>query len=141
MPTHVTLLHPFADAAAIDAEVKTRLAQVAAATAPFELSFLEIGRFAETVWLKPEPAAPVVRLIEALATAFPAYPPYGGAYAQIAPHLTVAQGPRHVLDRVKAELRARLDAPIRTRATAIELYGLQADRWRLLETFRLSSPV
>jgi len=140
MPAHVTVLYPFMEASVIDAGVRARLEQAAAATAPFALSFLEVGRFAETVWLKPEPAAPVVRLIEALTAAFPAYPPYGGAYPDIAPHLTIAQGPRHVLDRVKAEVRARLDAPIRTRATALELYGQTAGRWRLLEAFKLSGP-
>lgn len=141
MPPHVTLIYPFVDADDINDAVRARLAKIAAATAPFELSFQEVGRFTETVWLKLEPAAPVVRLIQALVAEFPTHPPYGGAYAEITPHLTLAQGPRHVLDRVKAEVRARLDAPIRSRVTAMELYALEGGRWRRVEAFAFAGQI
>jgi hypothetical protein len=53
--------------------------------------FPQVDRFPGTLWLAPAPAEPFVRMTEALVARFPAFPPYGGLYPNIVPHLTVAQ--------------------------------------------------
>ncbi len=44
---------------------------------------------ANVVYLAPDPAEPFVALTEALAAAFPDCPPYGGAFDEPVPHLTI----------------------------------------------------
>ena len=43
------------------------------------------------LWLDPEPADPFRSLTAAVWAAFPQHPPYGGAYDEVVPHLTVAE--------------------------------------------------
>jgi len=67
------------------------IAEVLFAFAAFEVVFARLDRFPGALWLAPEPAQPFARMIEALMGRFPDYPPYGGAFNEIVPHLTVAQ--------------------------------------------------
>lgn len=50
--------------------------------------------------------------MQALQRAFPDTSPYGGAFADPPPHLTVAKGPASDLDRLKDEIAAALDLPL-----------------------------
>ena len=43
------------------------------------------------VYLAPEPAAPFVALTEAVGAEFPGFPPYGGAFDEVVPHLTISE--------------------------------------------------
>jgi 2'-5' RNA ligase len=137
MPAHVTLVFPFIQEADRDAAVMERLAAIFAGTSPFELSFSRLARFAETLWLAPEPDGAVRRLIAALVEAFPGHPPYGGAFEDAVPHLTVAQGGRPVLDRVAAALKARMAGPIRSRIVAADVYDQHDAGWRRTARFPL----
>ena len=112
MPPHVTLLYPFADDDAVD-RLLPDAAGVFARFAPFEASFAEVRRWPETLYLEPDPAGTFVELTEALVTAFPEYPPYGGAHDEIVPHLTVAHGDETLFDELAAQLRPAL--PVRVR--------------------------
>ncbi|MDP3175663.1 MAG: 2'-5' RNA ligase family protein [Phenylobacterium sp.] len=58
MPAHVTLVYPFIGARERDVAVTSRLAELFAAEPPFELRFERLGRFADALWLAPEPDAP-----------------------------------------------------------------------------------
>jgi hypothetical protein len=42
------------------------------------------------LWLAPEPAAPFRRLIAALERQYPEYPPYGGQFDEVIPHVTLS---------------------------------------------------
>jgi 2'-5' RNA ligase len=84
MPPHVTLLYPSPD----DVE---GIAATLAGFASFDVAFERVNRFPGTLWLEPEPSQPFVRMTEALCARFPDHPPYGGTYAEIVPHVTVAQ--------------------------------------------------
>ena len=48
------------------------------------------ARWPNVVYLEPEPDEPFRRLTNALAAAFPDYPPYEGVHEEVVPHLTVA---------------------------------------------------
>ncbi|MDP3658802.1 2'-5' RNA ligase family protein [Phenylobacterium sp.] len=137
MPAHVTLVYPFIAASERDAGVITTLTDLFAAEPKFELSFERLGRFADALWLAPEPDAPVRRLIGTLAQAFPGYAPYGGAFDAATPHLTIARGERRILDGVAAAYRARSMGPINCRLTAASLYIRDGRGWRLTHRFDL----
>ena len=47
----------------------------------------------EVIWLAPQPAEPFRALTRAVPTAFPDYPPYGGGYDDVVPHLTAGYRP------------------------------------------------
>jgi 2'-5' RNA ligase len=126
MPPHVTLLVP----APRDVEA---IAEVLFAFAAFEVVFARLDRFPGVLWLAPEPAQPLARMIEALIERFPDYPPYGGAFGEIVPHLTVAQSE---FDEAVSTLEPWL--PLSTRAErAVLLEQVQAVHWRELATFEL----
>jgi 2'-5' RNA ligase len=122
MPAHVTVLFPFKPFEQITAADRAALAALFAAHEPFDLTFSEIGRFPDTLWLKPEPDAPFRALTRAVERAFPDYPIYSGAFDDVIPHLTVAQGSAAVLDEIEGALR-RAFRPFRSRATTVTLFA------------------
>jgi hypothetical protein len=69
--------------------------------------------------------------------AFPDYPLYGGAFPEIIPHLTVAQGNEELLDRLVPELSPVLETPIRSRITGCTVFVHDPGRWRAIEQFPL----
>ncbi len=72
-------------------------------------------------------------MIEALVRRFPDYPPYGGSFREVIPHLTVAQSE---FDEAASTLEPWL--PISTRAErALLLEQVQAAHWREVATFEL----
>jgi hypothetical protein len=89
VPAHITLLYPFLPPADARAQ-STSLAGLFAAAPAFDFTLTAFRRFPRTGYLAPEPVAPFVHLIETLVGRWPECPPYGGAYAAIIPHLTVA---------------------------------------------------
>ncbi|HKD93524.1 MAG TPA: 2'-5' RNA ligase family protein [Gaiellaceae bacterium] len=120
VPPHVTLLIP------APPDLETAVATLEP-FGPFEVTFPRLDRFPGTLWLAPEPAEPFVRMTEALVAAFPEHPPYDGAFEEITPHLTVAQGDE--LGDAETALEPRL--PFRSRASSVVLFEQVApDRWR-----------
>ena len=88
----------------------------------FDYRLDEIGRFHEgakhVLYLRPDPAARFVTLTEMCVARWPRLKPYGGAYDEVIPHLTVAEGdaePSGLSERVGAAL------PIAARADAVWL--------------------
>jgi 2'-5' RNA ligase len=123
MPAHVTLLTPFVPLAAWTATHLARLSRAVEGVAPFEAHFRRTGRFGTTtLFLVPEPAELFLRLARAVASAFPEHPPYGGAYTEVLPHLTLAHGaPADTLVALEAATDGRVD--IRARADAVSLFA------------------
>jgi SAM-dependent methyltransferase len=136
VPAHVTVLFPFLDPALIDASVRADLGRIVARTAPFELTFREVGRFPDVVWLAPEPRGAVTALTDAVVQRWPSHPPYGGAFETVIPHLTVADGALpDVLDRLERDLHASL--PFTTSVRKLTLVCRVGGRWHDLARFRL----
>jgi 2'-5' RNA ligase len=141
IPAHVTVLYPFYPPA-VSAAVMARLAALFAEFAPFDYAVTEMRRFPDVLYLAPEPEAPFRELTGRVAEAFPDYPPYGGKYAEVIPHLTLAQfEDAGQLEDVAAHFRAtgggRL--PLALRAEAVTLMDNDHGAWRVAATFPLGS--
>jgi 2'-5' RNA ligase len=119
VPAHVTILFPFLPAEGLLADVRRELAAIAATQAPFDLRFERVGRFPGVVYLVPEPAAPFVRLTDAFVARYPDLPPYGGAFDEVIPHLTLAESGEAPLDDVAAAAQRVL--PFRHRIASLEV--------------------
>jgi 2'-5' RNA ligase len=114
VPAHVTVLFPFVPAADIDDRLVDDLCALFAQHRSFSFELREPRRFPGGVlYLAPEPAEPLLALIDAAAQRYPDFPPYGGEVplASIVPHLTVAHGAATLLDEAEAEVRPSLPIP------------------------------
>ena len=118
-PAHVTLLFPFLPVTRLEPHVRRELAEIARGVTPFEVRFAEVGRFPGVVYLAPEPTAPFARLTASIVAQFPDYPPYGGAYPEAVPHLTLAESDEGTLDAMAVVAQRSL--PFTRRVPAIEL--------------------
>ena len=127
VPPHVTLLMPVPPDAGEIARTLQRFPS-------FDVTFAGFGRFPGALWLAPEPAERFIAMSEALMETFPGCQPYGGAFTEVVPHLTVAQGDE--LDVAEAELAPLL--PLTTRASSVVLFEQAAPpHWRAAEVFEL----
>ena len=91
VPAHITLIYPFMPADRLKDDVRRRVEQIVASEPAFSFTVDSVGRWPNVVYLAPKPADPFRRLTQALADAFPDYPPYAGAHDDVIPHLTIAQ--------------------------------------------------
>ncbi|HET9833031.1 MAG TPA: 2'-5' RNA ligase family protein [Vicinamibacterales bacterium] len=138
VPAHITLLYPFAHASKVADSIDT-LHQLFSRVPAFEFSLVGTRRFPETAYLHPEPTTTFIRLIDMLVRQWPEFPPYGGAFSTVTPHLTVAQqATPEVLDAVDAAVSVHL--PIVCGAK--EAWLLCSDEhgfWSVREVFRFLS--
>jgi hypothetical protein len=110
---HMTVLFPFCGPKRWGPEIAGRIGAAVADIVPLGLTFQRLERFTGDgiLYLAPEPAAPVLRVVRSLAAAFPEYPLYGGdipldAYV---PHVTIAvASDQDNLDVIEAEVIASL---------------------------------
>lgn len=139
VPAHITVLAPFMPPDQITDAVVQRVRDALSAVPMFSYRLAEVGRFAATAFLAPEPPGPFIALTETLTRTFPAYPPYGGKFDSVVPHLTVAQGSAADVEAASAELVARMEGrrPIACRCTAVVLLGNSSGRWAHLHSFAL----
>ncbi|MGV1008130.1 MAG: 2'-5' RNA ligase family protein [Dermatophilaceae bacterium] len=87
---HVTVLGPFLPRQQLSGPVLAQVGRIVAAVAPFGYRLERVATFPNgIIHLVPEPSEPFRRLTAALWRAFPAYPPYAGEFAEVAPHLTL----------------------------------------------------
>jgi hypothetical protein len=146
LPSHVTVLYPFGPVDLLNEALRSGLRRVFAAEATFEVEFRRSQWFGEDVlWLAPEDPRPFVALTEAVASAYPQWQPYGGAFETVIPHLTVGditEASGHVSSRdelraAEAALVGRL--PLRDVADRVLLMAgkQEPNSWRVLEEFRL----
>ena len=138
VPEHVTILFPFLPPARLASGVRRDLARIAALHEPFDVRFVRIGRWPEVVYLIPDPSAPFDRLTDAIVTRYPDFPPYGGAFEQVVPHLTVVESAVAPLDHIAAETERHL--PFGCRVTHLEVLVRGAGAWRRRWSIPLGSP-
>ena len=138
IPAHLTVLFPFVPPAGIDEATRTTLRELLSSVTTFDFSLVATRWFADTVlWLAPDPDAPFRVLTQAVADAFPAYPPYGGQFPDPVPHLTIAdRGPPEAMHAAEQQLQPAL--PIRSTARSVTLLTeLPTGRWDQTATFFL----
>ncbi len=137
-PAHVTLLFPFMAVAELRPPIRRALEEIAADVEPFEVGFATVGRFPGAVYLDPDPAGPFVALTEAIATRFPEYQPYEGAFDDVIPHLTLVESATAPLDQIAVAAKRHL--PFTGRVAVMEVLVEGPDeRWRGLWKIRLGA--
>lgn len=142
MPTHLTVLFPFVPGREIDEALLERLRVLLASVPPIDFALASVESWPGTAFLAPEPAAPLVALIDRVRAAFPERPLYGDPSLDPAPHVTIATEPdAERLERLVEELRRSLAAqlPLACRADAVWLMLEQADgTWERAASFSLA---
>ena len=140
MPAHITLLYPFKPATALTSADHQMLAALFAGYALFAFALDTICRFSGVLQLPPSPPAPFAAMTDAVATAFLEYLPYGGRFATLVPHLTVAELPAHELETVAVEFETAATGgfPIEACVTEAWLYVRNSARWEPELSYPLS---
>jgi hypothetical protein len=140
VPAHVTILYPFKPPATVTAEDLDALRDLFARYPRFDFTLAELRRFPGVLYLAPEPADPFNALTEAVVALYPETPPYGGAYAEVIPHLTLAQpaDPAQV-DEIEAEFRRTCarNLPVRATVTEVVLMDNAQHVWQVRAAFPL----
>jgi hypothetical protein len=106
---------------------------------PFDAVFDGFGWFADrVVWLAPSQPAKFESLILRVVDAFPECPPYGGAFEDVIPHVTIGDGGDVELLRAAANaIRPRL--PLETSVAALTLMegSTEPGSWHVVERVAL----
>jgi 2'-5' RNA ligase len=139
MPAHLTLLYPFVRPAKVDHAILSKLEEAAKGVIPFDAEFDDIGWFAhQVVWIAPSHPKQFESLILQVLDAFPECPPYGGAFDEVVPHVTIGEGGEVEL------LRAAVDAirpqlPLKSRVTSLSLMAgsTEPGSWNVVERIAL----
>jgi 2'-5' RNA ligase len=139
IPGHITLLYPFVPPNELTTEVRRGLRHLFARVAPFDFSLADVRRFGDaTLYLALSDETPFRDLIARVVRAFPDRPPYGGAFDDTVPHLTIADGlaPGEA-DRLLATAAVRrLPLPIAGHASDAWLMIRETDGWRVANRYR-----
>jgi len=139
VPAHITVLYPFMSPEKISEAVLGDIRRVLSRVQAFAYLLARIARFAEALFLAPEPAAPFIALTQALVEKFPGYLPYRGQHGGIVPHLTVAQAGKAEQALAEAQLAATLPgAGISATCGAVVLIENSSGLWKPMHSFPLS---
>jgi len=139
---HVTLVYPFRPREEFDAAAQA-LAKASAGVVPFEVSLADVkffehgpGRF--TIWMAPEPAAPIVDMQAVLARPFPDCDDVARYASGFTPHLSVGQADgRQALEERMARIRSGW-IPLQFPVREVALIAREGDApFRVERTFPL----
>jgi hypothetical protein len=130
---HITLLGPFVDRQDVDVELLSALEELLAPFSAFTFELSHVDRFPSgLIYLAPNPSDPFERLTETLAAAFPDWPPYGGAFDDVVPHMSIGESlPKSDVDSLEERL------PIVATADEVTLTWWSHDTIATLATFPL----
>ena len=137
VPAHVTVLHPFRSV--VDRRNGSRDRHDRQPGCAFDATFASVDRFPGVVlFLSPEPLDRFKALTRVFVEAFPDCPPYGGAFADPHPHLTVGSQ----IDDATADLLERAIArglPLATRVDHLTLLVEDNEgRWTVSQAWPLA---
>ena len=120
---HITVLGPFLYAPS-PADLDT-VAEIVADLTAFDFVLDRMGEFPDgVIHLLPDPDAPFRELTRRLMAAFPQCPPYGGAFPEPVPHLTLDQRSAVVTpESVRAVLGDVMSATCRADRVALHRYA------------------
>lgn len=141
VPAHVTIIYPFKPPFELTTETLAALHALCSRTASFEVSFTGPKKFPGVLYLSPEPDELFRRLTERITEQSPDALPYGGKFADIVPHLTIAHGnDSPQLDSIAAdfERQANVRWPIRSTVREVTLMDNQSGRWEVRHCFSLA---
>jgi 2'-5' RNA ligase len=141
LPAHVTVLFPFAAATDVDARLRREVGEHFRAFAAFGAELTGVGQFDAHAWLVPEPHERFTALLAETYARFPQFPPYGDAFAEPVPHLTIAEdgageSVEDIVGQADRELGAGL--PFEFTVDRVALFEELADgTWRQSDSFEL----
>ena len=143
VPAHITVLFPFVPPDLLTDDDLARATDTFQRIRFFEFKLEQVGRFPESLYLVPEPDEPFISLTEAIVREFPEYPPYGGQFSEIIPHLTVANRNAEFSAIAETELSEIMKelGPIHAVCNVVELYENSTGHWRWAQSFPLQSGV
>ncbi|WP_242652737.1 2'-5' RNA ligase family protein [Intrasporangium flavum] len=134
---HVTALGPFLAPDQVTDEVVAALDEITCATAPFDFTLRRVATFPNgIVHLLPEPDDAFRALTAALSQAFPQCPPYGGAFPDPVPHLTL-DGLSDAVSESSTRQAVGPWVPAACRAERLDLAWYEPHRCRVLRSWRL----
>lgn len=142
VPPHVTLAIPFMALETVDDEVVQRLTKLFDATPQFDFELNAVRWFnRDVVYFEPTNAATFRSITERLQHEFPDFDPYGGAFDEVIPHVTLSEHGSLADRRIIGRLAPRF-APISTKASHAWLMSNERsnDEWSLIKVFHLGSP-
>lgn len=142
IPAHITILYPFIPPPKITPAILDQLTQLFAECRPFEFTLVELRRFPEVLYLAPLPETPFRDLTQRVMNLFPDYPPYGGVFADVIPHLTLAQmAETERLEKIAIDFQNSYgnQLPLRVRATEVSLMDNATGAWQNRANFQLGS--
>lgn len=140
VPAHITLLWPFIPPPLIKTGDHDRMASLFSSYPVFEFALTEVRLFTDVLYLAPAPSDKIIELTRSIVTAFPGYPPYGGQFPEIIPHLTIAQSDDSaLLEKISQEIApsAKDGLPISKKVTEITLLGQRYGFWSKTGSFAL----
>ena len=140
VPAHITILYPFMPPSEITAAVLAELRQLFAQFPAFEFALTELRRFPQVLHVAPSPAEPFKALTYALVERYPDYPPYGGGFSEVIPHLTIADvDEARKLDDIERDFIQLHGAqlPVKAKASEVHLIENTSGRWETRRTFEL----
>jgi hypothetical protein len=133
VPAHITLLAPFLPEDELDDSTWETLGAFFDDITPFGFELTDVCEFPGGVtYLAPEPASTFRRLTQELHRLFPEFPPYGGAFDDIVPHLTVPLADGEDMAALTAALAPGL--PLGVHASAAAVFVTDEDGTRVLGT-------
>ena len=143
VPAHVTIVYPFKPFYELTTEMIAAIHDLFSSISSFEISFTELKRFPGVLYLSPEPDELFRHLTERIIEQFSEAPPYGGKFADIVPHLTIAHGgDSPQLDSIASDFERRANGrlPIRLTVKEVTLLDNLNGRWQARHRFPLSQP-
>lgn len=138
IPPHITLLYPWRDAP-LSSNDLAQLELVLDDFEPFELCLNRVETFeAGIIYLALKDDRVPKAMMQALFTAFPDTPPYGGAFADAIPHLTVAKCQTENLIALKRDITEALSLPIELQVNEVVAMEYRGDnKWVTRHTVSL----
>lgn len=140
MPAHITINYPFLPGADPDEPLNRKLTQLFSTFNAFRFMFRKFAKFPDVLYMAPEPVTPFRQLIEMVAARFPESPPYGGAFDNIVPHLTIAQSEdQQILDSIERQLGELSEGylPHSVQAEQVWLMDNRTGVWQKRRSFSL----
>jgi 2'-5' RNA ligase superfamily len=134
VPAHITLLYPWLSPGEAIESIQA-LQYVLGGIVAFDFELISVGQFEKSVYLQPTAAEAFVDATKRIAKHWPSHPPYGGAFADIIPHLTVGDN----LDPRTVKEIAATPFPLPLRARAREAWLMTNDesgRWNTVAIIR-----
>ena len=137
---HITVLGPFLPPEAVDDRVLSTIDEIACAVGGFDYRLEQIDVFPNgVIHLVPDPIEPFRSLTVELFTAFPSCPPYGGAFPDVRPHLTLDARSDGVTVESTRRLLGSL-VPAQCRAERLDLAWWGNRTCRVLHSWWLGRP-